>query len=82
MPLTRDFAFLIALTAVGAAMLLLYAGLMWAVFRCEKLGKRQRWLGVVIPGLAVPLAYYTQRHKRATLFLLLAIAYAVLRFLA
>ena len=53
MTLTRDLIMLAALTLLGAVLLLIYAGLALAVFRCEKLDKRRRWYGLVIPGAAI-----------------------------
>ena len=82
MTLTRDLIMLSALIVLGAVLLLIYAGLALAVFRCEKLDKRRRWYGLVIPGAALPLAYYTERKKRANLFVVLLVVYLVLRYIA
>ena len=82
MTFTRDHGMLISLIALGVMLLLLYAGLAIAVFRCEKLDKRHRWFGLVIPGAAVPLAYYTERKKRANLFIVLLVFYCLLRYAA
>ena len=82
MTVTPELWWLLAMSAAGALLMLVYLEIAVTAFRAPELTPRARWVGLVIPGAALLLALQTGRPKRVLLFAFLLGGYTALRVAA